>query len=293
MKKMLVGSVILALVAFWGIADDKRDALPGACGSFFSLGGILFCRPPDILALIIYPNEIGLTEAQVAEIRELRLGYLRQWNDLYTRYIGLALKLQNALDKYDLERAKSVIDDYLNIYRRLGFLYMDLHRKAYSLLSEEQVEAYRKYRERYLEEVNYPVEASARLSRIPFTPLDVFTWHLTLADEFGLTEEQLRKYKELREEYRKKFAECRSQLSKLEAEFDQILAAREIDTDLALAKFDQIIELYRVLGYTFATIGCEKVLTEAQRIRFKELYHSMRAPVADAIVEILESGFEP
>lgn len=74
------------------------------------------------------------------------------------------------------------------------------------------------------------------------------------------------------------------------------MAVKEIDMDLAFAKIDQILNLYKDLGYTYADLGeqlCENILTGDEQARFRAAYIPMWEPIISAWKEILEEGYMP
>lgn len=74
------------------------------------------------------------------------------------------------------------------------------------------------------------------------------------------------------------------------------MAVKEIDMKMAFAKIDQILDLYRNLGYVYADLGkqlCESILTKEQQARFRALYIPMWEPIINASKEILKKGYMP
>jgi hypothetical protein len=241
--------------------------------------------------LIVYSEEIGLTDIQLKEISRLRLDYLCQYRDSYAQFIRMALAYENALRADDYEGIKKTIDKTLEIYRNIGHLFVSVHQSAYNMLLDSQFDVFRLY----FDKIKNPEEITL-LSGAPFTPTDMFTWHLTFADEIGLTESQVKRIKWLREQYHRKFLESYSQMSLLELKFEQVMAVKEIDIDLAFALIDQILDLYRELGYMYADLGkqlCEDILTGEQQARFRAAYIPMWEPIVNAWKEILEKGYMP
>lgn len=112
----------------------------------------------------------------------LRLDYLCQYRDLYAQFIHMALVYENALRADDYEGVKKAVDKYLAIYRDIGRKFVAVHQAAYSILSQQQFDKYRQLASKL------PYEEGALLSGTPFSPADMFTWHLTFAGEIKLTE---------------------------------------------------------------------------------------------------------
>lgn len=291
-RKVVLVSVLLTLVAALGIGSACELNHNHSCFNPMGvIGATPFTKSDVLVPLIVYSDEIGLTESQLEEIYRLRLDYLRRYRDLYAQFIRMALVYENTLRADDYEGIQRVVDRYLAIYRDIGHMFVGVHQRAYSILSEPQFEAFQKYRD----ESGNP-EGEALLSGTTFSPPNMFTWHLTLAREIGLTEFQIKRIKELRKQYHRKFLENRAQLSLLESEFEQIMAIKEVDMDSAFAKIDQILNLYKDLGYTYANLGeqlCENILTREEQARFRAAYIPMWEPIVSAWKEILEEGYMP
>lgn len=291
--KVLATSAILTLVAALGTGSACELNHDHSCFNPMGvIGATPFTKSDVLIPLIIYSDEIGLTESQLEEIYRLRLDYLRLYRDLYAQFIRMALVYENTLRADNYEGVKGIVDRYLAIYRDIGQEFVAVHQAAYSILSKQQFDTFQQFR---AIELAYP-EQGALLSGTTFSPANMFTWHLTLAGEIGLAEFQVKRIKELREQYRRKFLENRVQLSRLESEFGQIIAVKEIDRDLAFAKIDQILNLYKDLGYTYADLGeqlCENILTREEQARFRAAYIPMWEPIVNAWKEILEEGYMP
>ncbi len=209
----------------------------------------------------------------------------------HAQFIHTALEYENTLRTDDYEGVKGTVDKDLAIYRDIGHMFVEVHQVAYTILSELQFTAFQRHRD-----APGNPEGGTLLSGTPFPPPNMFTWHLTLAREIGLTESQVKMIKELRKQYHEKFLDNRSQLTRLESEFEQIMAVKEIDMNLASAKIDQILDLYRDLGYTYADLGeqlCENILTKEEQARFREAYLPMWEPIINDWKEILEEGYMP
>jgi uncharacterized protein YnzC (UPF0291/DUF896 family) len=290
--KVLAVSVMLALVAGLGVGSACELNHNHDCFNPMGvIGATPFTKSDVLIPLIVYSDKIGLTESQLEEIYHLRLDYLRQYRDLYAQFIHTALEYENTLRADDYEGVKGTVDKDLAIYRDIGHMFVEVHQVAYTILSEPQFTAFQRYRD----EPGNP-EGGTLLSGTPFSPPNMFTWHLTLAREIGLTESQVKMIEELRKQYHEKFLDNRSQLTRLESEFEQIMAVKEIDMNLASAKIDQILDLYRDLGYTYADLGeqlCENILTKEEQARFREAYLPMWEPIINAWKEILEEGYMP
>lgn len=290
--KMLAVSAILILVAGLGVGSACELNHNHDCFNPMGvIGATPFTKSDVLVPLIVYSDEIGLTASQLEEIYYLRLDYLRQYRDLYARFIRTALEYENTLRADDYSGVKRTVDEALAIYRDIGHLFVEVHQSAHNILRGSQFDALR----RYSDGASNPEEGTL-LSGTPFSPTNMFTWHLTLAPEIGLTKSQVKRIKELRKQYHEKFLDNRSQLTHLGAEFARIMAVKEIDMDLAFAKIDQILNLYKDLGYTYADLGeqlCENILTRDQQARFRAAYIPMWEPIINAWKEILEEGYMP